>query len=131
MIGGQQRTPLALIADVFAQVSRIFRGEMALAQAEAALALRMVVQGFVLVLIAVVMAITALNVLSAALVAALAHAGLGPVWAAVVVGLIFAGVAAIFAWFGLSAMRPSGQAAKRAAHGLQRNLDALKEGLTA
>jgi membrane protein implicated in regulation of membrane protease activity len=131
MMSGTQRTPLALIADVFAQVSRIFRGELALAQAEAALALRMVVKGFVLVLIAVVMAITALNVLSGALVAALAHAGLGPAWAAVVVGVIFAIIAAVFAWLGLAALRPSGQAAKRAAHGLQRNLDALKEGFTA
>jgi Putative Actinobacterial Holin-X, holin superfamily III len=131
MMGGTQRTPLALIADVFAQVSRIFRGELALAQAEAARALRMVVQGFVLVMIAVVMAITALNVLSGALVAALAHAGLGPAWAAVVVGVIFAIIAAAFAWLGLAALRPSGQAAKRAANGLQRNLDALKEGLTA
>ena len=130
MTDDTRRAPAALLSDALAQLTRIFRGEMALAQAEVTMGLRHAAVGIVLLVVAIVLAITALNLLAGALVAALAHAGLGPVWAAVVAGVGFAIAAAILAWAGARALKPAALVPTRALRGMQRNVNALKEGLS-
>lgn len=125
-----QRTAGGLLSDALGYAVRIMRAEFALAQVEVTQGFRSVVKGIAMMAGAVIMAITALNLLAGALVAAVAHAGLGPAWAAVVVGFGFALVAALLVWAGARALQATALVPSRALQGMQRNLDTLKEGLT-
>lgn len=96
----------ALLGDAVHYLTRLVRGEVALAKAEVEDNLRAAVTGIVLVVAAVVIALSALNVLSAALVTALVEMGLSPVWAALAVALLLCVFALIFGWLGVSALKP-------------------------
>ncbi|EYD74854.1 hypothetical protein Rumeso_03584 [Rubellimicrobium mesophilum DSM 19309] len=76
----------SLLSDAINQLTRLVRGEVALAKAEVAQNIRNAGLGVGLLVGAVVLVLVALNVLAAALVAALAETGLGAGWAALIVG---------------------------------------------
>jgi hypothetical protein len=126
----ERPTAGGLVSDALTHVMQILRGEVALARAEVKASLRKAAVGIGLLLAAVVMAITALNLLSAALVGMVVYAGLSPVWATVAVGLVFTGLALTLGWFGANALKPVGLVPARALRGLRHDAETLKEGLT-
>lgn len=117
----------ALLGEVVRHLTRLLRGEIALARAEIDEKLRAAAMGVVLVVVAAVIALSALNVLSAALVAALVEQGLPPGWAALAVAALLALIALIFALRGLSALKPSNLAPRRTASNVRRDAETLKE----
>jgi uncharacterized membrane protein YqjE len=87
-----------LMADVFADVTRLIRGEVALAKAEVEESLREKARGVVLLVLAAVVALVALNVLAGTMVMIVVWLGATPVWASLIVGvvLVLATVGAAF-----------------------------------
>lgn len=121
---------MSLLSDVAAGVGRLVQGELRLARAEASEGLKAAGSGLVKIGIAAVVGLVGLNVLAGAAVAALAHAGLGPAWAALVVGLGLCAVALGLALAGRAALRLRGLWPDRALRGLRRDAEALRQGLT-
>jgi Putative Actinobacterial Holin-X, holin superfamily III len=119
-----------LVSDALGHLSRIIRGEVALARSEVAVSLHQARHAFVLLIVAVVLSITALNVLSASLVAWVMRAGLAPHWATLAIGTGFAIAAAIGARIGFAALRSADLVPTRTIEGLRRDAETLKEGLT-
>lgn len=76
---------------------------------------------------AAIAVITALNVMAAALVTTLTEAGLAPGWAALVVGVAFAIVAAVMLSKGTNDLKLSSLAPARAAKNVARDARAVKE----
>lgn len=124
------RSAPGLVSDALTHLSRIIRGEMSLAQAELAASGRSALRGAALAVVAAVLAVTALNLMSAALVAAVVRAGLAPDIAALVVGAGFAVAAVIAVLMAKSALSPARLTPSRALRGLRRDAETLKEGLT-
>lgn len=121
---------MSLLSDVAAGVGRLVQGELRLARAEASEGLKAAGSGLVKIGIAAVVGLVGLNVLAGAAVAALAHAGLGPAWAALVVGLGLCAVALGLAFAGRAALRLRGIWPDRALRGFRRDAEALRQGLT-
>lgn len=116
-----------LFAQLLRHVSTLLRREVDLARAElnenvhrAGAAIGMIVAGLVI-------ALSALNVLSAALVAAVANLGIGAGWAAVIVGGVMALIAFILAGKGVKDLKLSSLAPTRSAENLRRDAEALRE----
>jgi hypothetical protein len=126
----ERPTAGGLVSDALTHVMQILRGEVALARAEVKASLRVAAVGIALLLAAIVMAITALNLFSAALVDVAIYAGLTPAWASVTVGLVFGCLALTLGWFGANALKPAGLVPTRALRGLRHDAETLKEGLT-
>ena len=127
MTNDPNRTTGGLLSDALAHVSSLVRSEVDLARAEinenlqsAGVAVGLIVGGAIL-------ALTALNVLSAALVAALTEAGLPAAWSAALVGLAFAIIAYLLARKGMSDLKLSSLAPTRAAKNVKRDAQAVKE----
>jgi len=116
-----------LFGDALSHVSNLVREEVSLARAEvsenvsrAGIAIGFVVAGLVL-------AVTALNVLAAALVDAVANMGLDVGWAALVVGVVLALLAVALAIKGRNDLRLASLAPTRAARNVRRDAVAVKE----
>jgi hypothetical protein len=118
--------PGAMMADVLASMSRLVQGEVALAKAEAAERLHSARQAMVQVIVAVVLGITAANVLAAAAVAALVAMGLAAHWATVIVGAILLVLALGFAQHAAHQLRDAGAPSRRMARSLRRDVETLK-----
>lgn len=117
----------SMLSDVLTHVTNLVRGEVDLARAEitdnlkgAGAAIGMIVGGLVL-------AITALNILAAAVVAALTEAGLHAGWSALIVGLVLAAVAYGLARKGVGDLSLASLAPKRTARNIRRDAAAVKE----
>ncbi|MFN3994030.1 MAG: phage holin family protein [Tabrizicola flagellatus] len=119
-----------LLSQVVSGVGRLVQGELRLARAEAADSLRQMTSGLAKLAGAAVIALVGLNVLAGAAVGALAHAGLGPVWAALVVGLVLMLAALGLAAAGRAGLRLRGRRPGRLFRGLRRDAGALHAGLT-
>lgn len=117
------------IAEVFAGMGRLVQGELRLARAELADSLRGMVGGVAKLVVAAVIALVALNVLAGAAIAALAMTGMGPVWAALIVGLVLAVVALGLGLAGRAALRLDALRPDRTLRSLRRDADALQGGL--
>jgi hypothetical protein len=120
----------SLLSDVASGVGRLVKGELRLARVEATEGLKSAVGGLVKIAIAAILALVGLNVLAGAAVAALAEAGLGPAWSALVVGLALCLIAVGLALAGRAALRLRGILPDRAARGLRRDAEAVRQGLT-
>ncbi|GHC54669.1 phage holin family protein [Neogemmobacter tilapiae] len=112
--------------DVLASLSRLIRGELALARTEAEEAARRAGQGVVHLLVALVAGMVALNVLAGAAVAGVAALGVGPHWAALIVGVVLALIALGYAQYGLSMLKIRSPF-RRAGRGLRRDVETLKQ----
>ena len=121
---------MSLLSEVASGVGRLVQGELRLARAEVAEGLKTAGSGLVKIGIAAVVGLVGLNVLAGAAVAALAVAGLGPVWAAFVVGLALCLVALGLALAGRAALRLRGAWPDRAVQNLRRDAEAVRQGLT-
>lgn len=115
-----------MLADVLAKVTRLVQGELALARAEAAERLEALRRALVQLLVAAVLGITAINLLAAAAVAAVARLGLGPSWASVVVGGIVLLLALGVARQASRLLREAGKAPGRSAASIKRDVETLQ-----
>lgn len=116
----------AMMAEVLAGVSRLVQGELALARAEATERLDAARQSIMYVVIAVVLGITAVNVLSGAAVAGAVGLGLPPIWAAVLVGGVLLLLALGFAQQAAHLLREASAAPKRSAASVKRDVETLQ-----
>ncbi|SDO76073.1 Putative Holin-X, holin superfamily III [Lutimaribacter pacificus] len=119
-------TASGLIADALAHVGALLRGEVDLARAEIDRNLRRAGTALGLLAAALAVALTALNVLTGAIVAGLAEAGMDPGWAAMLVGVVLAIVAYGFAHKGLNDLKLTSIAPSRTAANLRRDAQAVK-----
>ncbi|MES2145185.1 MAG: phage holin family protein [Pseudomonadota bacterium] len=115
-----------LVADLLAGLSRLVRGEIALARAEAARRLRDAAGALVGIVVAAILGLTALNVLAGAAVAGLVAAGFATVWAGVLVGLALLVVAMVLLAQARARLRPANLALPRSATNLRRDGETLK-----
>lgn len=128
-IEGQSRGMSGLVSDALLHLSRIIRGEVALAQSEMAASMQHAKAGIGLLIVGMVFGIVALNLLATSLVAAVVYAGLTPGWAALVVAAGFALAALVAVRSGAAALKPVRLVPKRALQGLRTDIETLKEGL--
>ena len=126
----ESRPTGSLLSDAINQLTRLVRGEVALAKAELAQNVRSAGMGVGLLVGAVVLVLVALHVLAAALVAALAATGLGAGWSALIVGVVILVVAAILAMRGLNALKPENLAPNRTVRNVQADAQAIKENVS-
>ena len=76
----------SLLSDAINHFTHLIRGEVELAKAEMSRKVSQAVLGLVLIVVAILLALTALNVLAGAVVAAIAATGLSAGWSALIVG---------------------------------------------
>ncbi|NIY73045.1 phage holin family protein [Marivivens donghaensis] len=116
-----------LVGNIITHVTTLVRKELQLARAEigenlntAATAVGVIVGGVVLTLVG-------LNVIAAALVAALSAAGLHPFWSAVIVGGVAIIAALIMIKGGMSKLKASSLAPTRTTENVRRDVHAITE----
>jgi uncharacterized membrane protein YeiB len=116
----------AMMADVLAGVSRLVQGELALARAETAERLQSAKHAAVQVVVAVVLGITAINLLAAALVAAIIEMGLSPIWASVLVGVALLLLAMGSAQAAARLLRDAGKMPRRTLASVKQDMETLQ-----
>jgi protein-S-isoprenylcysteine O-methyltransferase Ste14 len=121
------KSAAGLLSDAIAHMSSLVRKEVDLARAEVSENVSRAGVAVGLLAGALVIALTALNVLAAALVAALAETDLGPGWSALIVGLVLAAIALVLALRAKNDLKLSSIAPTRAAKNVQRDAQAIKE----
>ena len=119
-------SPVSLLGDVVTGFARLLRGELALARAEAKRSLGDAVSGVGKLAIAAILAVTALNVLAGAAVAALVAGGLAPIWASVLVGVGLLLLAFAIVQIASAQLKPSNLAPKRVMANLRHDTETLK-----
>jgi len=119
----------SLLSDAVNQLTRLVRGEVALAKAEVAQNIKSAGMGVGLLAGAAILALVALHVLAAALVAALAN-WIGAGWAALLVGVVILAVAGLLALRGLNALKPENIAPNRTVRSVQADAQTIKETVT-
>ncbi len=107
---------------------RVFRGEVALAKAEAGRAIGDLGRALALIAVAGIVALVGLNLLAGALVALVVSWGLSPGWAAVTVGGALLLLALLVLFLGLGHLQRARMAPQRRADSLRRDLAALCDG---
>ncbi|WP_238369226.1 phage holin family protein [Heliomarina baculiformis] len=122
-----QKSAGTLLGDALSHVSSLVRSEVDLARAEVSENMNSAAVAIGMLAAAVVLAITALNVLSAALVGALTEAGIPGVWSAVIVGLAFGIAAYLFMNKGTNELKMSSLAPTRTAKNVKRDAQTVKE----
>ena len=116
-----------LLNDALSHVSSLVRNEVDLARAEINENVNNAGAAIGLIIGALVVALTALNVLSAALVAALTEAGIPGGWSALIVGVVFAIIAYVMLKKGKDNLNLSSLAPSRTAKNVKRDARAVKE----
>ena len=116
-----------LLSDALSHISSLVRNEVDLARAEVNENLTSAGVAIGLIVGAVVIALTALNVLTAALVAALTEAGIAAGWSALIVGVALAGIAFAMISKGTNDLKLSSLAPTRTAKNVKRDAQAVKE----
>ncbi|NUH64704.1 phage holin family protein [Sulfitobacter sp. S0837] len=122
-----QKSAGSLLSEALSHVSSLMRKEVDLARAEVNENLKHAGIAIGMIVGAVVVALTALNVLSAALVAALTEAGIPGGWSALIVGVLLAIVAYVMANKGTSDLKLSSLAPSRTAKNVKRDAQTMKE----
>lgn len=125
----QADSPVDLVSDVAAGIGRLVKGELMLARAEAAEAVKGATGGAVKIALALVVGLVGLNVLAGAVVAGLASSGMGAGPAGLAVAVVLFGLALILWFAGRSAFRPKGLLPRRTMQGLKMDAHALRAGL--
>ncbi|WP_195818641.1 phage holin family protein [Roseobacter sp. MH60115] len=121
------KSTTGLLNDAMSRVSSLVRNEVDLARAEINENIANAGVAIGLLAGAVIIALTALNVLVAAVVAGLTEAGLHGGWAALIVGVALAAVAYGMAHKGMTDLKLSNLAPTRTAKNVQRDAAAVKE----
>lgn len=119
--------PASLVSDVMRLSSDLVRKEIALAKAEIGENISRAGHAVGFIAVAGVIGLVTLNVLVAALVAALAETALGPIWSAVIVGVVLAILAYILLKKGLNDLKLRALIPTRTVDSVQRDAHAIKE----
>lgn len=117
----------ALISDIMTRITHLLRGEIDLARAEMEENIKRAAVAVGLLAGAAVVGFTALHVLAAALVAAIAEMGLAGGWAALIVGVIFLIIAVIFAQIARRDFKTVSFAPRRSIRSVRRDATTVKE----
>lgn len=125
----EPRSTGTLLGDAVNQLTRLVRGEVALAKAEVAQNIKSAALGIGLLVGALVLALVALNVLAIALVGALAEL-MGAGWAGLLVGVVILVVAGILALRGMNALKPENLAPRRTVRNVQADAQTIKENVS-
>jgi hypothetical protein len=123
------KTAGEMLADIMGNVSNLVRNEADLARAEIAESTRKAMASIGAMALALALAITALNMLAAALVALVIRAGLPPHWASAAAGTGLLIVAIVLFSFAKSALLRIGFVPSRAVRSVQRDVSAIKESI--
>lgn len=123
----RSQSPASLAADALRISSDLVRKEVSLAKAELRQNLNRAGTGLGMIVAAAVLGIVTLNVLTVALVAALAETDLGPIWSAVVVGVVLAILAYVLLRKGMADLKPENLMPTRTVENVQRDASAVKE----
>ena len=123
----ERKSSSSLVADALHSVSSLVRKEVDLARAEINENVSRAATAIGLLVGAAIVALVALNVLAAALVAAVANAGIAPGWAAVIVGGIFGMIAFAMMAKGTNDLKLTSLAPTRTAKNVKRDAETLKE----
>ncbi|WP_299869903.1 phage holin family protein [uncultured Roseobacter sp.] len=116
-----------LLTDAMANVSGLVRNEVDLARAEISENATKAAVAVGLIAGAAIIALVALNVLAAALVAALTKAGLDAGWSALIVGAALGIIAFVLINRGINDLKLSSLAPTRTVKNVQRDAAAVKE----
>ena len=116
-----------LVGQALSQTSTLIREEIKLARAELAKSATKAAMAVGLLVCAIVVSLVSLNVLAAALVAALTELGLAGGWAALIVGLSLAIAAFFMAQKGANDLKASNLAPTRAIDSVKRDAEAVKD----
>ncbi len=127
MLDPQERSTPALMGDLLEHVTELVRKEVQLFRAEMSEKSTQAMVAAGSVLAGAVIALTALNVLAAALVAALTKAGIPGAWSAVIVGGALAILAFILAKKGLDNLKATSLAPTRTARSASRDASMVRE----
>ncbi len=123
----RSQNPASLATDALRLSGDLVRKEIALAKAEMRQNLSHAGAGLGMIVAAAVLGIVTLNVLTVALVAALAETNLGPIWSAVIVGMILAIIAYVLLRKGMAELKPENLMPTRTVENVQRDANAVKE----
>ena len=123
----RSQSPASLAADALRISSNLVRKEVTLAKAELRQNLSRAGTGLGMIVAAAVLGIVTLNVLTVALVAALAETDLGPIWSAVIVGVVLAILAYVLLRKGMADLKPENLMPTRTVENVQRDANAVKE----
>jgi Putative Actinobacterial Holin-X, holin superfamily III len=127
MLDPQERSTPALMGDLLEHVTELVRKEVQLFRAEMSEKSTQAMVAAGSVLAGAVIALTALNVLAAALVAALTRAGIPDAWSAVIVGGALAILAFILAKKGLDNLKATSLAPTQTARSAARDASMVRE----
>lgn len=116
----------SLLGDVFENLTGLVRSEINLARAEADQNMRRAAMALGFLAAALVLFLTALNVLAAAIAAGLADLGFDAGWAALAVGVAIALIGWALMQKGLSDLKLSSLAPSRTAENVKRDAKAVK-----
>ncbi|XDA99108.1 phage holin family protein [Sulfitobacter sp. LCG007] len=116
-----------LLSDALTHVSSLVRKEFDLARAELNESLQSAGAAIGLIVGAVIIALSALNVLTAALVAALTEVGIPAGWSALIVGVFLALSAYFMASRGINDLKLNNLAPSRTAKNVKRDAQAVKD----
>ncbi|MGB0659369.1 MAG: phage holin family protein [Mangrovicoccus sp.] len=116
-----------LLSLAFAQFSALFRKEIDLARTELSQNMRAAFLGLGLIIAAIVLGLTGLNSLSAALVTLLIAQGWEPALASAAIGGAILLLALIFLWRGLARLKSSSLAPERSVKNIRKDTDIIKE----
>lgn len=123
------RSTGTLLSDAINQMTRLVRGEVALAKAEVTQNVKNAGLGIGLLAGAGVLALVGLIMLAFALAAALANL-IGEGWAALVVAILFLAVAGVLAMRGLNALKQGSLAPTRTLANVQADAQTIKENVS-
>lgn len=118
---------MTVISRIASGVPDLIRKEIQLLRAEMGEKLNQATTAVGLLAAAAIMALVALNVLAAALVAALAEAGLGGGWAALIVGAVIAIVALMMAKKGANDLKASSLTPNRTISSVRKDAEVARE----
>jgi hypothetical protein len=125
----EPRSTATLLSDAVNQLTRLVRGEVALAKAEVAQNVKSAALGIGLLVGALVLALVGLFVLAQALVVALGEL-IGDGWAALLIAALLLGGAALLALRGLNALKPDKLAPNRTVRNVQADAQTIKENVS-
>jgi len=123
----QQKSAPSLFGDLARQLPDLFRKELQLLRAEIGEKADQAARALGMIVAAIVIALTALNVLAAALVAAIENAGVAPGWSALIVGVVLAGIALALAGKGSNDLKASSLKPQRTVNAVAKDAQMAKE----
>ncbi|MXQ08119.1 phage holin family protein [Alphaproteobacteria bacterium GH1-50] len=123
------RGSASLIGDIVTHLSNLLQSEIALAKSEISENLGRAGVAVGLLIGAMIIALTALNVLAAAVVTGLTALGIAPGWASLIVGVALSLIAYLLLRKGLNDLKLSSLAPSKTVENVRRDVATMKEKL--